>query len=103
MRVGGARHGEGPAPAVLYLERARGRHLTVAVYVPACVPLDVAKALEMPHGQADVPAPRGILSGRCPPGGCSEAAHLGRRGGIKRDDGGGPASEKAERNGDGAG
>src|SRR6185437_13642347 len=104
LGVNGARHGEGPAPAVTHLERASGRHLTVLTYVPALVPLRIPEALEVSHGQGDLPAAGGILTGRRSPGRSSEAAHLGRRGGMKRDDGrGGPVSQKAERDGDGAG
>jgi hypothetical protein len=55
------------------------------------------------HGQGDIPAAGGILAGRRLPGGCSQAVHLGRRGGGKRDDDrGGSAAKKAEGDGDGA-
>src|SRR5262249_5326182 len=71
MGINGARHGERLATGVRDEERADRCHLPPSRFgadVPAFVPLVIAKALEMSDGQTDVPAPRGILSGRCLPG-----------------------------------
>jgi len=109
VRVDSARHGEGPAPAIWNEECASGRHLAaVSVHVPAPVPGLGIEVFEAVHGQGDIPAAGGILTGRGLPGGCSVADYLGRSGGMERDHdcglgGGDPASAKAERQDDGGG
>lgn len=80
----------------------------VSACVPALVPLVIAEAWEVLHGQADLPASGRIPPGRRPPGGRSVALHLRRCADMEGDHGcplgrGGQTTANAERDDNGGG